>query len=125
SDEPDVEPLDSELVFVAAPKAGSTPYPAPLAFLPPVDIASNRSAGVPAQRAGSLPAAAIDPASGTIYAVWEDSRYRSDGANDAVLSRSTDGGLTWSPPASVNGGPAGYRVDDYNVTVAVGAGGVV
>jgi hypothetical protein len=105
SDEPDVEPGDSELVFIGAPAAGATPYPAPLTFLPPVDIASNQSAGTPAQRASEgLPAAAVDPDSGAIYAVWDDSRYRKDGTNDAVISLSTDDGLTWSTPSRVNRG---------------------
>src|SRR5438552_9608667 len=36
-DELDVS-VGSELVYIAAPAAGTTPYPAPLAFLPPVDI---------------------------------------------------------------------------------------
>jgi hypothetical protein len=124
-DELDVQPGTDELVSIAAPAAGSRPYPAPLAFLPPVDIASNQSAGVPAQRAGSLPAAAADPASGTLYAVWEDSRFRTDKTNDAVMSRSFDGGLTWTLPERVNPGPTTDHVDHYNVTVAVGAGGSV
>ena len=39
---------------------------------------------------------------GQLYAVWQDARF-SNGARDAiVLSRSTDGGLTWSAPATVN-----------------------
>jgi hypothetical protein len=124
-DELDVKPGTDELVSIAAPAAGSTPYPAPLAFLPPVDIATNRSAGVPAQRAGSLPAAAADPVSGTIYAVWEDARYRTDGTNDAVMSRSFDGGLSWTAPQRINPGSTTDHVDHYNVTVAVGAHGVV
>jgi hypothetical protein len=124
-DELDVKPGTDELVSVAAPAAGSTPYPAPLAFLPPVDIASNQSAGVPAQRAGSLPAAATDPVSGTIYAVWEDSRYRTDGTNDAVMSRSFDGGLSWTSPQRINPGSTTDHIDHYNVTVAVGAHGTV
>jgi hypothetical protein len=124
-DELDVSPGTEKLVFIAAPAAGSTPFPAPLTFLPPVDIASNRSAGVPAQRAGGLPAAAIDPGSGTIYAVWEDSRLRQDGTNDAVMSRSFDNGVTWGPVQRVNPGSTTDHVDHYNVTVAVGAAGTV
>jgi hypothetical protein len=124
-DELDVKPGTDELVFIAAPAAGSTPFPAPLAFLPPVNIASNQSAGVPAQRAGGLPAAAVDPASGTIYAVWEDSRLRQDGTNDAVMSRSFDSGLTWTPVQRINPGSTTDHVDHYNVTVAVGEAGSV
>jgi hypothetical protein len=125
SDELELSPGNDELVSLLAPEAGSTPYPAPLVFTPPVDIAANQTRGVPAQRAGTLPAAAADPKSGTIYAVWEDGRFRTDGTNDAVMSRSSDGGLTWSAPQRINPGSTTNHVDHYNVTVAVGAGGSV
>ena len=125
SDELEVSPGNDELVSLMAPDAGSTPYPEPLTFAPPVDISANQTAGVPAQRAGTLPAAAADPKSGVIYAVWEDSRFRTDGTNDAVISRSSDGGLTWTQPKRVNPGSTTDHVDHYNVTVAVGAGGSV
>jgi hypothetical protein len=125
SDELEIAPGNDELVSLLAPKAGSTPFPAPITFLPPVDIAANETAGVPAQRAGTLPAAAVDPKSGTIYAVWEDSRFRTDGTNDAVMSRSTNGGLTWTAPKRINPGSRTNHVDHYNVTVAVGANGSV
>jgi hypothetical protein len=125
SDELEISPGNDELVSLLAPKAGSTPFPAPITFLPPVDIAANETAGVPAQRAGTLPAAAADPKSGTIYAVWEDSRFRKDGTNDAVMSRSSDGGLHWTAPVRVNRGSTTNHVDHYNVTVAVGANGSV
>ncbi len=124
-DELEVTPGDSEVVYIAAPQAGSTPWPAPLTFLPPVDIADNQGAAIPAQRAGSLPSAAVDPSSGTIYAAWEDARYRTDGTNDAVISRSFDGGLTWTLPQRVNPGSTTNHVDHYNVSVAVGDGGTV
>ena len=124
--EPDFVPGSEELVFISAPEAGSTPYPAPLAFLPPVDIAANLSNGVPAQRASDgLPAAAVDPSSGTLYAAWDDGRYRADGTNDAVLSRSFDGGFTWTVPQRVNPGSTTNHLDHYNVTIAVGSGGTV
>jgi hypothetical protein len=115
-----------EQVFSRAPAAGSTPWPAPLAFLPPVDIASNQTNTVRAQRASDgLPAAAVDTDTGTVYAVWDDGRFRTDGANDAVISSSTDGGVTWSPATRVNPGPANDSVDHYNVTVAVPRKGIV
>src|SRR5437763_9159167 len=115
-----------EPVFMAAPAAGTTPYPAPLAFTPPVDIASNQSTGQPTQRASEgLPAAAVDPVSGTIYSVWDDGRYRSDGTNDAVLRRSFDNGLTWTAPQRINPGSTNDHVDHYGVTVGVGTDGAV
>jgi len=43
--------------------------------------------------------------SGTLYAVWQDGRFT--GARDGIaISRSSDGGLTWSQPARVNPDPA-------------------
>ena len=124
-DELEVEPGNSYIVYIAAPAAGSTPWPAPLTFLPPVQISANNGTTIPAQRAGSLPSAAVDPSSGTIYAGWEDARYRSDGTNDAVISRSFDGGVTWTAPQRVNPGSTSDHVDHYNVSVDVGAGGTV
>jgi hypothetical protein len=56
-------------------------------------------------RTGDINAeAAVDPASGAIYVVWQDSRF---GARSSVaLSQSLDGGLTWSSPIKVNQTPA-------------------
>jgi hypothetical protein len=123
-DEPE-ESTDNQ-VFISAPTAGQTPYPAPLQFLPPVQIAANHSNPTPAQRASDgIPAAAADPSRGTLYAVWDDGRFRSDNANDAVISRSTDSGQTWTAPARVNQGPKNDKVNHYNVTVAVGTDGKV
>jgi hypothetical protein len=125
-DQPDIEPGGEAHVFISAPLAGSTPFPAPLVFGPPVQIAVNRTAGQPAQRGtDGLPSADVDPKSGAIYVVWDDQRFRSDGTNDAVLSTSTDGGITWTGPVRVNPGPTNDHVDHYGVTVAVGDGGVV
>ncbi len=47
-------------------------------------------------RSGPLPSAAVDGA-GTIWAVWEDCRFRANcSTNDLVYSTSTDG-VTWGP----------------------------
>ena len=55
-DELEVSPGTDQLVYLAAPAAGTTPWPAPLAFLPPVKIATNMSIGTPAQRGERRPA---------------------------------------------------------------------
>ena len=124
-DEPEPGSNGSE-VFTSAPAAGSTPYPAPLAFTPPLKIAVNGTAGTTAQRASDgLPASAVDPVSGAVYTVWDDARFRSDGVNDAVISKSTDEGMTWSAPTRVNPGSKTDKVNHYNVTVAVGTDGAV
>ena len=60
-----------------------------------------------------LPAPAIDPETGDLYVVWEDARF--SGQDEAAITRSTDGGATWSTPKRVStpGGPA------FTPTVAV------
>jgi hypothetical protein len=125
ADEPEPTPGENHQVFISAPSAGSTPYPAPLQFLPPVTIAANLSNGVPAQRASDgLPAAAVDDSTGALYAVWDDGSFRKDKKNDAVISKSTDEGQSWSLPQRVNLDPTNDGIDHYNVTVAA-AGGLV
>lgn len=54
-------------------------------------------------RTGDLiPDVAVDPTSGHLYVVWQDARF-SSGAHDGIaLSKSTDGGHTWSTPVQVN-----------------------
>jgi hypothetical protein len=55
---------------------------------------------------GGLPDIAVDPGSGALYVVWEDSRFGGT-HNDIVMSKSTDGGLSWSAPKKVNQSPPG------------------
>jgi hypothetical protein len=47
-----------------------------------------------------LPEPAIDPETGDLYVVWEDARF--SGVEESVITRSTDGGATWSSPKRVN-----------------------
>ena len=64
---------------------------------------------------------AADPA-GNLMVVWQDARF-SNGARDAVaFSRSTDGGLSWSSPQSINGAPG---VAAFVPVVAARADGVI
>ena len=62
---------------------------------------------------------------GRIYAVWADSSMRSDLVNDAFLSRSDDGGSTWTTPVRVNGGPTNDNVGHLAATPAVLEDGTV
>jgi hypothetical protein len=57
-----------------------------------------------AHRTGDInPEAAVDPNTGAIYVVWQASTF---GPRSSIaLSRSTDGGLTWSTPIKVNATP--------------------
>jgi BNR repeat protein len=55
---------------------------------------------------GSLEDVAVDPSTGQIYVVWEDSRF-SGTHNDIAMSTSTDAGKTWTDPVKVNQTPGG------------------
>ena len=63
--------------------------------------ASDPETGTLIRDGSILPQIAIAP-NGTIYVVWQDARF-SGGIRDGIaLSRSTDGGLTWSAPVRIN-----------------------
>jgi BNR repeat-like domain len=51
---------------------------------------------------GGLPDIATDPRTGALYVVFEDNRFSGGAHNDIALSKSMDGGLTWSAPVKVN-----------------------
>lgn len=75
---------------------------------PPVTVADNFSVGTADPDTGmgirvgaGLPQGAAAPAGGLVV-VWQDGRF-SDFAHDGIaLSRSSDGGLTWSQPVEIN-----------------------
>ena len=87
-------------------------------FRPKVKINSFEGTSPPDMRTGGLPTAAVDPVTGTMYAAWQDARFRSDGTNDIVLSSSTDGGATWSALAIVNQDPGNDGLDHLTPDVA-------
>ncbi|MBL0125699.1 MAG: exo-alpha-sialidase [Betaproteobacteria bacterium] len=61
--------------------------------------------GAAIRDAGYLGQISVGP-QGQLYAVWQDARF-SNGVRDAIaLSRSIDGGLTWSGPQRVNADPS-------------------
>ena len=70
-------------------------------------------------RAATLPQLVIAPDSGDLLVVWNDRR---DGTPDVWLSRSTDGGETFSTPIRVNRVAAN---DQFQPTSAAGQGGTV
>jgi hypothetical protein len=45
---------------------------------------------------------AVDPVTGNVYAAWSD--FHGDGCNEILFSRSTDHGVTFSPPLKISSG---------------------
>ncbi len=59
---------------------------------------------------------------GELVAVWQDSRFSGGQRDGVALSRSVDGGLTWSMPVRVNGDPS---VQAFLPTVTIRSDGTV
>ncbi len=60
-------------------------------------------------RSSPFPAMAVDPTSGHVYVVWHRSSLAGGALADIALSRSTDGGTTWSAAVRVNGVATGQQ----------------
>lgn len=77
--------------------------PGTMAFTPGLPVRELDTVGGPPNtehRGGTYPVLAADPtASGHLYMVWEGA---GDGHSDIRMIRSTDGGLSWSDPVTVN-----------------------
>ena len=95
---------------------------------PPITVAEHRAVGAvdPANNApirdGSIIPAVAVAADGTLWLAWQDARF-SGGQRDAIaLSKSTDAGLTWSPPTAAN---RDLQVAAFTPTLSVRADGLV
>ena len=96
---------------------------------PPVIVSADLSLGAidvktgePIRVGNNVPTIAADAESGALYVVWEDARF-SGGVRDGILlSKSTNGGLTWSAPTQVN---KATRVQAFTGAVNVAADGTV
>jgi hypothetical protein len=81
--------------------------------------------GIPGLRVGDgVPNATVDPRTGKLYAVWQDSRFSGKKRDDILLTSSTDHGRTWSTPVKVNDTPVGAQ-GAFTPTVKVDADGRV
>lgn len=84
---------------------------------------SDPNTGAPLRTGDIIPEPAIDPATGQLYVVWQDSRFNGGHYDEVAVSTSSDGGATWSEPARVNT-PQGVPAFNPSVRVAGGTVGV-
>lgn len=89
---------------------------------PPVTVATVQTVGVAGARTGGIPAVAVDGSSGAVYVTWSDNRF-TPGTDQIVLSRSVDGGQSWSEPQLVSDGPG--SATNFTPAVAVSREGWV
>lgn len=84
---------------------------------------------VPVRDASVLFDVAVDPASGTLYTVWQDARFSGMQIEQVAFSMSIDGGFTWTQPIKVSQSPPSANILDEqafipSVEVADGTVGV-
>jgi hypothetical protein len=87
--------LDS--TYVVKSTDGGVTFGKPVAISTLIDIDPLANT---AFRVNSFPAADVNPVNGDLYAAWSTADP-SDGHSQAVYSKSTDGGATWSAPALI------------------------
>jgi len=103
-------------------KKSTVVAPLDLSFPGPFDPDNGRPI-----RSGGLPDFTVDPASGLLYAVWEDDAGQ-PGTDEILFSQSADGGSSWSAPIKINKTPTNIPADDqqaFTPTVKVAADGTV
>jgi hypothetical protein len=75
-----------------------------------------------------VPDIAVNPDSGTLYAVWQDARFSGFQNDSIAFSQSLDGGLTWSDPVKVNATPTDISAGNqqaFTASVDVAADGTL
>lgn len=91
----------------------------------PHDIAQRvrwSSKGYPPIRAVDPAVEAQDPSTGDLYVAWQDARFSHGRAADIAISRSDDGGVTWTKPARAVAAGTHHL---FAPAMAVTSGGVV
>ena len=94
----------------------------PVSGCPPEDVC-DPDTNQPVRAGTDLPDVAVDPNSGAIYVVWADGRFSGGTKTDVALSKSTDGGKTWSTPIKLDTGSGTSQ--SFTAAVAVADNGAV
>ena len=123
---------DVSIIYNAVPpclEVSQTSHDGGEHFDPPVTIGACKVTTVPGMRTAALgflvlPAAAVDPLTGSLYVVWQDGGFRSDGLNDIVLAVSHDGGASWRGPVVVVAADGARGLNRFTPAVAAYDGAV-
>ncbi len=95
--------------------------PVTISTLQAVGTSDPRPPHTPVRDGSDLVSASVGPG-GIVYVAWQDSRF-STGVRDGIaMTKSTDGGMTWSAPAQVN---ADHNAQAFTPTISVRADGVI
>jgi hypothetical protein len=116
-----------EAVVISTDKGVSWSRPVIISTDQSVDV-RDPDTGANVRAGEGLPDIAVDPNSGTLYAVWDDGRFNGRTYDEVVFSQSTDGGQTWSAPIRVNQTPSSIPVGDrqaFTPAVHVASDGTV
>jgi hypothetical protein len=113
--------LTAQLELIRSTDRGVT-WSAPIAVSSILSIGAADPQTRLAVRDGAGLAQVAAAPNGDLYAVWQDARFSSGQVDGVALSRSTDGGLTWSAPVQVN---AVRTTQAFTPTVHVRADGTV
>ena len=119
---PAASEVEPKKIFIAKSINGGQSFGVPTLVANLQEIGASKtdtlSGGI---RVRSFPRLAVSPVDGTLYIVYAANPPGPDGA-DVFLTRSTDGGATWSVPEKVNDGSGSM---EFFPDVAVNRNGVV
>jgi hypothetical protein len=92
-----------KVAFIKSTDGGNTwTKPQIIANEETVGVVNPNNPSQPIRTGDIIPEPAIDPATGQLYVVWQDSRFNGHHFDEVALSTSTNGGATWSAPIQVN-----------------------
>ncbi|HEX9371934.1 MAG TPA: sialidase family protein [Roseiflexaceae bacterium] len=99
---PPSRPSPYNVAFIKSTDGGTTwTKPQIIANLQTVFV-TDPNTGQAIRTGDIIPEPAIDPVTGQLYVVWQDSRFTGHHFDEVALSTSTNDGATWSAPIQVN-----------------------